>query len=256
MQVLPGDEVKGPNGGYVPFYFDPPAEEWGKDMRITWTFTPTSGPPVSASYDFHTLPGPDSDGDGVADINDSCPSTKGTQADGCLPPVQTDPDSDGVYGDADKCPGVDGKGSLNGCPGGVVPPPGEPAGPGSVPPGATPLSGGLKVKRNARLKRSALLKGTRLAVTCTRDASATAALTITKKTAKKLHLKSGKAGVTLGSARGRCTAAAGGSLKLKIGSKFKRGVKRAHGTFPATLVLGLTAGTDRATPVKTPVKVG
>ena len=43
VQVLPGDEVKGPNGGYVPST-SIRAEEWGKDMRITWTFTPTSGP--------------------------------------------------------------------------------------------------------------------------------------------------------------------------------------------------------------------
>jgi hypothetical protein len=255
-QVLPGDEVKGPNGGYAPFYFDPPAEEWGKDMRITWTFTPSSGPPVSSSADFHTLPGPDSDGDGVADVNDTCPSTKGTQADGCMPPPQTDPDGDGVYGDADKCPDANGSGALNGCPGGVVPSPSPGPSPGPGPqPLPTTLSGSLKIKRNAKLKRASLLKGSKVGFTCTRDSTATATLAITKKTAKKLHVKARKPSVTLASGKGTCTAAGGGSLKLKVAKKYARAVRRAHRAFPGTLGLVLAAGSDRAT-LKTPVKVG
>jgi hypothetical protein len=144
VQVLPGSGVTGPNGGYAPVYFNGPeaAEpEWGQDMKIVWTYTYGGGTKsVSAEAPFHTLPGPDGDGDGVPDSSDECPSSKGTLPNGCLPPVQADPDGDGVFGSADLCPAVNGQGSLNGCPGGVVPPPPAPQSTLQAPP---PLASSL-----------------------------------------------------------------------------------------------------------------
>jgi hypothetical protein len=224
-------------------------------MKIIWTFTPSGAghpPPVTREATFHTLAGPDTDGDGVADASDACPSTHGTLANGCLPPVQPDPDSDGVYGAADLCPAVDGQGALNGCPGGVVPPPIVP--PVIPDPPGVKLGGQLNVVRNARLPRAGLVKGRKLTLTCTRDATASAVLTIDKKTAKKLHIKTGKAALPIAAGTGACKAAGGGSLKLKLLTKYKRAVQRARGKFPGMLVLSLTAAGEQAA-VKTPVKI-
>jgi hypothetical protein len=68
-------------------------------------------------------------------------------------------------------------------------------------------------------------------------------------------VKARTSSVTLASGKGTCTAAGGGSLKLKVSKTYGRAVRRAHRAFPATLGLVLAAGTDRAT-LKTPVKVG
>ena len=49
----------------------------------------------------------DSDGDGVADSADRCPSQAASTADGCPAPVaRTDADGDGVYDDDDRCAGT------------------------------------------------------------------------------------------------------------------------------------------------------
>jgi outer membrane protein OmpA-like peptidoglycan-associated protein len=54
----------------------------------------------------------DSDGDGLLDDKDACPSIPASTADGCPPPpptppvVQTDSDGDGVYDAEDKCAGT------------------------------------------------------------------------------------------------------------------------------------------------------
>jgi hypothetical protein len=127
LQVIPGEpQDTGPGGGYVPVAFTEPL--WGKQFKIVWRFKPTTGKEAKAEAPFATLPGPDTDGDGVPDSEDKCPGVKGTLPDGCLPAVQEDPDGDGVYGAADLCPTINGQGSLNGCPGGVVP---SPSGPGT-----------------------------------------------------------------------------------------------------------------------------
>ncbi len=124
-QVFGEGEAKGPGGGYVPVAFLP--ELWNKDFKIIWRFTYDScKSPVSKEAPFHTLSGPDRDGDMVPDSEDACPSEKGTLPNGCMPAAQTDPDGDGVFGAADLCPAVNGLGALNGCPGGIVsPPPGK-----------------------------------------------------------------------------------------------------------------------------------
>ena len=51
----------------------------------------------------------DSDGDGLADAQDKCPTTPASTADGCpaaAPVVQTDSDGDGVYDAQDNCAGT------------------------------------------------------------------------------------------------------------------------------------------------------
>jgi len=54
---------------------------------------------------------PDSDGDGVADINDLCPESVGTMNNGGCP----DSDGDGVVDKDDKCPNVAGLKEYSGC---------------------------------------------------------------------------------------------------------------------------------------------
>jgi hypothetical protein len=260
VQVLPDPSVTGPNGGYAPLFFDGPDKpdpEWDQDMRITWTFTPTnaSKPPVSRSADFHTLAGPDSDGDGVADIRDACPSTKGTQANGCLPSVQGDDDNDGAFGANDRCPGVDGKGSVDGCPA-TVSTPQTPQTPQIPTPTATVLGGSLTVKKNAKLKRSDILKkGAAIAITCTKDSQAAVSLTVTPKVAKALKIKT-KKDVAIASAKGHCAAAVGATLKLKVASKYKRTLARTKKAFAANLQLTLTEPGGTAAGPKVAVKVG
>lgn len=57
----------------------------------------------------------DSDGDGIADINDDCPGIAGIAArNGC--PKPADSDNDGVPDDEDTCPQVAGVSLFNGCP--------------------------------------------------------------------------------------------------------------------------------------------
>jgi hypothetical protein len=253
VQILPDPAVTGPNGGYAPLYFDGPDRpdpEWDQDMRITWTFTPTSGSPVSRSANFHTLPGPDTDGDGVADVRDACASVKGTEANGCLPSVQGDDDNDGAFGANDKCPTVNGNGAADGCPVTVSPPP--------PPPPVLPkvLGGLLTVKKNAKLKRSEILKkGAAIPITCTKDSQAAVSLSITPQTAKKLKIKTKKA-VAIASGKGACTEAGGGRLKLTVVKKYKGSLTRAKKAFAATLELKLTEPGSSATAPKIPVKVG
>ncbi len=55
---------------------------------------------------------PDTDGDGITDMNDQCPNVIGTAAmNGC-----PDSDSDGVADKDDSCPNVAGLAAMNGCP--------------------------------------------------------------------------------------------------------------------------------------------
>jgi hypothetical protein len=242
-QVFGSGGAGGPNGGYSPLYYDddPPSTLF----TLRWKFIPTTGSPVSKDTTFTTLAGPDQDGDGVANNGtDQCPTVKGTLPNGCMPPVQADPDKDGVYGDADKCPAQDGQGSLDGCPasGPVIP---------------DVLSGALTgVKSGALLKKKTLAKGLTVKYTCTVDSAAKGALTITKKTAKKLRIKTKKKTVTIAGGKGQCSKATGGSLKLKLARAYAKKVKRAKKKFPASLAVSLTAPNQTAVTMKRPVKVG
>lgn len=57
---------------------------------------------------------PDTDGDGINDDNDKCPTVKGlAKYNGCPVP---DTDKDGINDEEDKCPTVPGVARYNGCP--------------------------------------------------------------------------------------------------------------------------------------------
>jgi hypothetical protein len=247
-QIFGSGGARGPNGGYSPLYYDddPP----GTQFTVRWKFIPTTGAPVSRDSTFTTLSGPDQDGDGVANNGtDQCPAVKGTLPNGCLPAVQADPDKDGVYGADDKCPNTDGQGSLNGCPGGIIPDPPKPE----------VLTGILTgVKAGALLKKKTLAKGLKVKFTCTVDSSAKGALSISKKTAKKLGIRTKKKqkSVTIAAGRGRCSKASGGSLKLKLARAYARKVGRARKKFPANVAVGLTAPGQTPITMKRSVKVG
>ena len=242
-QVFGTGESDGPNHGYVPFAYD---DDTTYTMR--WIFTYSGGGPAYRDVTFHTLAGPDQDGDGVANNGtDQCPTVKGTLPNGCLPAVQDDPDKDGVYGGDDKCPNTDGAGSLNGCPGGIIPDPPKP----------DVLTGILSgLKRGALLKKSALKKGLTVKYTCTVDSSAKGALAITKKTAAKLKIKTKKKTLTIASGKGQCSKVSGGRLKLKLVRAYAKKVTRARKKFPAALTVGLTAANQTPVAMKLPVKVG
>lgn len=220
-QVFGTGGAQGPNGGYSPLYYDddPP----NTLFTLRWRFVPTSGsPPPPKEVTFRTLAGPDQDGDGVPNNGtDNCPAVKGTLPNGCLPGVQEDPDKDGVYGAADACPGEDGKGSLNGCPG--------------------DMTGALAVKKGALLKGTALIKGMKLKLTCSTASTAKAALTITKKVARALRIKTSKKKLTLASGKGKCVPGTGGSATLKVARAYVKNVRRNRSKRAASLSVGLTA---------------
>ena len=236
----------GPNGGYVPFAYTNP--NFQQTIRWKFTYNPGGGnQTVTNDITFRTLAGPDPDGDGVPnDGTDACPDVKGTQADGCQPPVQTDPDGDGVFGSVDRCPDQAGSGSPDGCPAGGASP--GPGGSGSTPgePGApapaAPLTGAVSAIKGGKLKRSALAKGVRLPVTCSGDSSATAKLTVSRKVARKLKikLKRGQTSATVATARATCAAATGGTLKLKLARAYAKKVRRARGAVAATVTVVFT----------------
>jgi len=230
----------GPNGGFTPFYYGD-----NETYTVEWVFTHDGpGSPAKASTTFTTLNGADPDHDGVGAADDACPDLKGTLGNGCNVPTQPDPDQDGVYGDADKCPTVPGAGALNGCPGGIIPAP-------------QVLTGILSgVKSGALLKKKTLGKGLTVKFTCTVDSSAKGALTITKKTAGKLRIKTKKKTVTIASGKGLCSKASGGKLKLKLARAYAKQVKRAKKKFPASLAVSLTAPNQTPVTMKRPVKVG
>lgn len=185
-QVTATGDALGPNGGYAPFAYDKPGEngnprsggEWNTPMRITWTFDPGSpGPPTySSSQAFGTLPGPDGDGDGVADAQDACPGVKGTAVNGCMPAAPPDPDGDGIHGADDTCPDRAAPGVVGGCP-----PPASGTPSGATPGGTAPPAGAftpiaqpatvqlvatLGVRRNTRYRAPALRKGVRVRPRC------------------------------------------------------------------------------------------
>lgn len=263
LQVTATGDALGPNGGYSPVFFDPPgtpsnpAGEWNVPMRITWTFTPNSGSPVSASSDFRTLAGPDTDGDGVVNASDACPAAKGNGADGCTAVQATsDSDLDGVNGAADACPTVSAPGTADGCPAGQAPQ-GPVGGGGGVVAGNPPATPAplVTVKKGSTLKRSQLTskKGAAFTLTCTAGASLSASIVATKSSAKALKIK-GKQLPELAS--GKATCAAGQTkLTLKAIKKRASALKKAKGKLPATLVLTAT-GPGGTTKASASVKLG
>jgi OOP family OmpA-OmpF porin len=71
-------------------------------------------PTVKGTSKYQGCPIPDTDGDGINDENDKCPSEKGVvRYEGCPVP---DKDGDGINDEDDKCPEVKGVARYQGCP--------------------------------------------------------------------------------------------------------------------------------------------
>src|SRR4051794_16143337 len=237
----------GPNGGYVPFAYGP-----NETYTIRWRFQPNVGPLVTNTITFTSLAGPDGDSDGVPDLSDACPTVKGNLPNGCQPGVQDDPDGDGLFGANDKCPNDNGGASLDGCPVKADPGPApvdqqqqqqvKPPDQQQTNPPALTLTGGLGAIKGNKIKRSALAKGYPISVTCGQDADVAATLTVSSSVAKKLKLKvkKGQKSVSIGSAKGKCTAAKGGTLKLKLASSASSKVRKSRKAVAASLGLEFT----------------
>ncbi|MBJ7353389.1 MAG: hypothetical protein JHC98_01060 [Thermoleophilaceae bacterium] len=208
----------GPNGGAVPFYFNPPG--YGQTFTFRYRFTYNSGSTTiySTPITFTTLSGPDEDGDGVANNGaDQCPTVKGNLPNGCQPSLAAnDADGDGVIGADDICPEAAQASTTNGCPAFKT-------GFGKLP----------------KLKRKALVKGTKIKISCTIDSNAKADITVSKAVAKKLKLKvkKGAKSVSIGGATGPCKASGGGALKLKLSSKAKKAVLKSKKAVSTTITL-------------------
>ena len=247
-QVVATGEALGPNGGFAPFSYT--LQNFTMTMR--WKFTPSGEAPVVKDVTFTTLAGPDQDGDGVPNNGaDACPAVKGTLPNGCMPAVQADPDKDGVYGAADLCPAQDGQGALDGCPTNIIIP--------EIikPPETKTLVATLLTRSGTAFKRSSLAKGAPVKFECTVDSAGSGTLSITKKVATKLRIKTKKRQKTVGiaSGKGPCKAVGGGSLKLKLVRAYKKKVMKAKKPFPASLAVKLTAPGQTPVTVKRPVKV-
>jgi hypothetical protein len=245
-QVFGTGEALGPGGGFAPFSYTLS----NHTFTMRWKFTPTGESPVTKDVTFTTLAGPDQDGDGVPNNGaDACPGVTGTLPNGCLPAVQEDPDKDGVYGGADLCPAQDGQGALNGCLGGIIPP--KPP----VPPDPVSLVATLLTKNGTAFKRASLAKGAPVKFECTLDSAAAGTLSITRKVAATLRIKTKKKTIGIAGGRGLCKAVGGGSLKLKLARAYASKVKRARKGFPASLAVKLSAAGHTPVTVKRPVKV-
>ena len=71
-------------------------------------------PTVPGVAKYNGCPVPDTDGDGINDENDKCPNVKGLAKYGGCPIPDTD--KDGINDEEDKCPTVPGVARYNGCP--------------------------------------------------------------------------------------------------------------------------------------------
>ena len=178
-----------------------------------------------------------------------CPAVKGTLPNGCLPAVQDDPDKDGVYGAADLCPAA-------GRPGRASTAASAESSPRSPkPPENKTLVATLLTKSGTAFKRASLAKGAPVKFECTVDSAGSGVLSITKKVAAKLGIKTKKKTVGIASGKGPCKAVGGGTLKLKLVRAYKKKVMKAKKPFPASLAVKLTALGQTPVTVKRPVKV-
>ncbi len=84
-------------------------DNWQHGAGIHLFFAPPKEEPL---MNIAPPPPPDSDGDGIADANDRCPTAVGTAANGGCP----DSDGDGIVDLDDACPTESGVAALRGCP--------------------------------------------------------------------------------------------------------------------------------------------
>ena len=115
-----GDGVKIPSAGINQQLDDGGSMRWSAGVSVKFGGTDTDGDGI---YDKHdkcpTIPGiaefdgcPDTDGDGIQDSEDDCPLVAGpAEHNGC-----PDTDGDGLPDNKDMCPKVAGKMKLGGCP--------------------------------------------------------------------------------------------------------------------------------------------
>ena len=93
---------------------DPPGDSDGDGITDDVDSCPSEyGPP-----EYNGCPVPDTDGDGVTDDVDLCPNEYGDASYGGCPyvPPPTDSDGDGITDDVDSCPSEYGPPEYNGCP--------------------------------------------------------------------------------------------------------------------------------------------
>ena len=92
-------DMDGTGNPYTPLRFYNQAVQAGIKLRV---------------FGGHIVPPPDTDGDGIADLSDKCPTQSGVaRYQGCPIP---DSDSDGIDDEADKCPNQAGISKYSGCP--------------------------------------------------------------------------------------------------------------------------------------------
>ncbi len=185
--------------------------------------------PAFKDITFTTLTGPDTDGDGVPDASDACPTVKGSRSNGCAAPLQSDPDGDGVFGAADKCPAANGAGAIDGCPAPVTVPitttPTAPPPPPSPPIKPPTLKTG---KASATLKGTTVTINTGLSITCPPGGAScpvSLSATITAAQAAKAKPKPKKP-VVVGSARTTVAAGKTAAISFKLSSKAASALKR------------------------------
>ena len=188
---------------------------------------------------------------------------KGTQSNGCRPPVQTDPDGDGIYGAADKCPTPERRRLARRLPGARRDDDDPPTTPTTRPPTTTTIQTIPKPplqapKLRTRQGASAALKGsiivvtTGLSVACPSGGPScpvTLTGTISGAQAAKAKKKKPKP-LTVGSAR--LTVAAGKTVAItfKLSSKAKSLLAKHH---RLTIALAGSATTGPGGP-KTTIK--
>lgn len=270
LQVTATGSAVGPNGGYVPFAYDP--GERGVPMRITWTFTPSSGAfagqQFSGGQDFTPLTGPDADGDGVPDGTDKCPANPFATPDGC-PAAPPDPDGDGVYGANDECPDAAAPGIPSGCPAAPAPAPAAPA-PVPVPPGdgggapapivqppaPRQLVATLGVRKGTRYRAGALRKGVRVRVTCSAPSTAKVALTVTSAVGRRLGLRPKGRTVQVATRSAACSPTRPATVTLKPARATTARIARLRRPVAATLIGALSAPGATAGSARVAVKLG
>ena len=113
----------------------------------------------------------------------------------------------------------------------------------------------LLTKQGAVFKRASLAKGAPVKFECTLDSAGSGTLSITKKIATQLGIRTKKKTVGIASGKGACRALGGGSMKIKLLRASARKVTRAKKPFPATLAVKLTAPGQIPVTVKRGVKV-
>jgi plastocyanin len=110
-----------------------------------------------------------------------------------------------------------------------------PAGGGDPPPAAKPFVGLSRLSKTSLAQFRS--RGVRITVTCNKAMSGRAVLQVTRKTSRKLKLKS----TTLASRAVRCTQPGSMSVTLKPAKKVGRALAKARGTVKGTLVVRMTA---------------